>query len=101
MPGPVSESAPEPPICKCGHYKSVHHHGKKGITTCDVVGCDCQKFQKVDLDETPLGESLNDWIESDFDKDNLGKLLSQWVKAQGGAERAAKDMTRDIFGDDE
>ena len=82
MPGPISESHEEP-ICRCGHYKQIHT--TRGIVRpCEVDGCDCQDFEQVDLDETALGQALNEWLSRPPGEVSPGKTIPSGSKLMGG-----------------
>lgn len=91
----MTDPTPEP-ICRCGHYKSVHTilHPDMPEAVCNAPDCTCMDFIPVDLDDTPVGAALDEWMTTD--SLGPGKVFAEWVKAHGGAEQFAHKMAAEI-----
>lgn len=53
----------EPPICRCGRFKSVHDWPEGTITGSDIENCN--GYEQVPLDDTALGQAMNDFLRDD------------------------------------
>lgn len=60
MPGSISDSY-EPPICACGRFKNVHDWPSGTITAEEGLE-PCSGYREVPMDDTELGQAVNDWL---------------------------------------